>query len=157
MPWQGPGFLVSLLVPISFFAVIGLMAAMLYWRSQAKMRARLEFQTQLLSKFGTGQELATFLSAGGSHRLMEELSAEPANSKLRILKRTRTGAVMTAFGLVFLVATRRLDDGFGVIAVFCWRLASPCSLRRPLRTGSLRKWGCCATKNPSPDARPVTP
>ena len=64
MPWQGPGFLVSLLVPISFFAVIGLMATMLYWRSQAKMRARLEFQTQLLSKFGSGQELAAFLNSG---------------------------------------------------------------------------------------------
>jgi hypothetical protein len=150
-------FLLALLILISGIALMGLVAALLYWRSQARTRARLEFQTQLLSKFGSGQELAAFLNSGGSQRLMEELSAEPLTSKQRILKRARGGTLFTAFGLVFLMASPWLDDGWGFIGVGCMALGFALLASAVMTYRLSEKMGLLREEPARPTQPPVPP
>jgi len=115
-----PEMLVALLVPISFFATMALVAWLLYRRSQARMRTRMEFHQQVLAKFTTGEQFANFLNTKGSQQLLEGMWGGQVNFKERLLKHVRLGAIFGVLGLGLLaLAIFTSDDGYGFLAVLC--------------------------------------
>jgi hypothetical protein len=119
-PWQSTGAnLVAILVPMSFFGVIGLMAWLFYRRGQTRMQTRTEFHQQVLSKFTSGQEFAAFLNSPGSQQLLEGMWGERVDLKARLLKHVRLGAVFGVVGLGFLGLTFFENSGWGFLAVVC--------------------------------------
>src|SRR5215469_302771 len=70
----GPGAdVLGLLVPIAFFAMIVLLIFVLGRRRAEEIRARAEFQKQILDKFVSGKEFAEFLGTEGSQRFLAAL------------------------------------------------------------------------------------
>jgi hypothetical protein len=88
--------LVGILVPISLFAMIAVIAWLAMRQRQARLRIKAEFHKQLLEKFSTGREFADFLESKGSQRFLDELWAQKTNSRERFL---RAGVVLTMAGL----------------------------------------------------------
>ena len=117
MPTQAV-MILGTLVPITFFGMIVLIVWLLYRRSQARMRARMEFHQQILAKFTSGQEFAEFLNSKGSQQLFEGISGGQVNLKDRLLKHVRLGAIFGVIGLGLLaLAIVGRDDGYGFLAV----------------------------------------
>ncbi|MBI2820354.1 MAG: hypothetical protein HYX73_10275 [Acidobacteria bacterium] len=119
--WTPPSqavMLLGTLVPIAFFAVIALLVWLLYRRSQARMRARMEFHQQVLSKFTSGEQFAQFLNTKGSQQLLEGMWGGQVSIKERLLKHVRLGAIFGVLGLGLLgLAIVSSDDGYGFLAV----------------------------------------
>lgn len=98
-PFGWPGVLIPTLSTLSFFAVVALIAWLLYRRSQVRTQARTEFHRQLLDKFTSGGEFAAFLNSSGGQRLLEGLWSQQVNAKERIVRSMRGGVVLTVLGL----------------------------------------------------------
>ncbi|MBZ5642041.1 MAG: hypothetical protein LAO19_04720 [Acidobacteriia bacterium] len=88
--------LVGILVPISLFAMIAVIAWLGMRQRQARLRIKAEFHKQLLDKFSTGREFADFLESKGSQRFLDELWSQRTNSNERFL---RFGIVLSMLGL----------------------------------------------------------
>ena len=106
----------EILVPIAFFAMIALIVFVVARRRQAELRARAEFQKQILDKFSSGKEFAEFLGTEGSQRFLASLSAQSLGSHERTVRGMRGGIVVTALGIGFLLLTG-LRHGFVVPGV----------------------------------------
>jgi hypothetical protein len=115
----GPAVMIlGTLIPIAFFAVVALIAWMLYRRSQGRLRARMEFHQQVLAKFTSGQEFSAFLNTPGSQQLLEGMWGGQVNLRERLLKHVRLGAIFGVLGLGLLgLAIVSGDDGYGFLAV----------------------------------------
>jgi len=75
------------------------------------IRARAEFQKQLLDKFGSGRELSEFLETKESQRFLNELWSQGAGRTNRVLRALQNGIVLTMLGLGFL-ALSHMRRGF---------------------------------------------
>ena len=104
------------LIPIAFFAMIVLIIFVIARRRQAELRARAEFQKQILDKFSSGKEFAEFLGSEGSQRFLQSLSTHSVGSRDRILRGMRAGIVLSVLGIGFLLLTG-LRHGFVVPGV----------------------------------------
>jgi len=142
-----PEMLVALLVPISFFATMGFVGWLLYRRSQARMRARMEFHGQVLSKFSSGQEFAAFLNTPGSQQILEGMWGGQVNLKERLLKHTRLGAIFSVMGLGLLVLSFFDDKDYAFLAVLAlglgigFLISARVSYRLSEKMGLLRENG----------------
>jgi hypothetical protein len=115
-PWNSGPAILGAFVPIAFFAMIVLIIFVIARRRQAELRARAEFQKQILDKFGSGKEFAEFLGTEGSQRFLQSLSAQPFGSHERILRGMRGGITVAVLGIGFLLLTP-LRHGFVVPGV----------------------------------------
>jgi|SRR5579885_1384943 len=106
----------AMLVPIALFGTIALIAALAYWRSQARIRARMEFQTQLLSKFSSGPELSAFLASEGGRQFLSGASS-PQNLRDRIVKRAAVGMGFAVLGLGLIISAIAYDRRFNFLAI----------------------------------------
>lgn len=107
-PFRWPGVLVAILPPLAFFAVVALIGWLVFRRSQTRMQARTEFHRQLLDKFTSGGEFATFLNSSGGQRLLEDLWSQRVNAKERIIRSAQGGVVLTVLGLGALVVSHAM-------------------------------------------------
>jgi len=98
-PFGWPGVLIPTLSTLGFFALVALIAWLLYRRSQARTQARTEFHRQLLDKFTSGGEFAAFLNSSGGRQLLEGLWSQQVNARERIVRSMRGGVVLTVLGL----------------------------------------------------------
>ena len=102
IPWHQItiiGALTGVLVPLGFFALIGLIIWMLLRKSQSRTVSRSEFYKQVLDKFSSGREFTEFLESKGGQQFLADSSSQPLGVKERILKTTRIGTFLTVFGL----------------------------------------------------------
>jgi hypothetical protein len=112
---RGPGG-AGILVPIALFAMILVIVWLGTRRRQAEIRARAEFQKQLLDKFGSGRELSEFLETKESQRFLNELWSQGAGRTNRVLRALQNGIVLTMLGLGFL-ALSHMRRGFVIPGV----------------------------------------
>ena len=112
----GGGTGVEVMVPIAFFAMIALIVFVIARRRQAELRARAEFQKQILDKFTSGKEFADFLGTEGSQRFLESFSSYSFGSRERILRGMRGGITLAVLGVGFLLLTP-MRHGFVVPGV----------------------------------------
>src|SRR5689334_4475959 len=96
---RGGGEGLEVLIPIAFFAMIALIVFVIARRRQAEVRARAEFQKQILDKFGSGKEFADFLGTEASQRFFATLSASSMGPRYRILRTMRGGITVAVLGL----------------------------------------------------------
>lgn len=113
---SGAGVLVPILVPLGFFALVIAIVWLAIRHKQAKMRARAEFNKQLLDKFSSGQEFAAFLDSKGSQRFLDELWSRNAGAKDQMLHSMKVGVIFSAVGLG-LFSAMFMDKGFFIPAV----------------------------------------
>jgi hypothetical protein len=120
---RGGGEGLEILIPIAFFAMIVLIVFVVARRRQAELRARAEFQKQILDKFGSGKEFAEFMASEGSQRFLASLSAQTMAPRYRVMRGMRGGIVLAALGLGFLLLAG-LRHGFIVPGVLCLALGA---------------------------------
>jgi hypothetical protein len=104
-PWNSGPAILGTLIPFAFFAMIVLIVFVIARRRQAELRARAEFQKQVLDKFSSGKEFAEFLGSEGSQRFLETLSSHGHGSRERILRGMRGGITLAVLGIGFLLLT----------------------------------------------------
>jgi len=97
-PSSGP---TGYLVPLAFFAMIVLIVWLVTRRKQAQYRAQAEIRKQLIDKFGSAQELATFMESKGGQQFFGDMQGR-AKGPLRFLP---GGVVVSMLGLAFLGLT----------------------------------------------------
>ena len=98
-PFAWPGVLNSIFVTLGFFALVALIAWLLFRRGQTRVQARAEFHHQLLEKFTSSGEFAAFLNSSGGQRLLEDLWSQHVNAKEHIVANMRRGVVLAVLGL----------------------------------------------------------
>ena len=103
-PPSGPG-IIGAFIPIALFAMVVLIVFVIARRRQAELRARAEFQKQILDKFSSGKEFADFLGTEGSQRFLDSLSSHGLGSRERILRGMRGGITVAVLGVGFLLLT----------------------------------------------------
>jgi hypothetical protein len=106
--WRWHGFL-ALLLPFAFLGVIGIAIWLKHRRNEAALKARLDFQTHLLSKFNSGKEFSEFLAAKGGQELLENLSVPQQPPRPRMLRSMRIGIFCSVIGIALLI-TEAVDD-----------------------------------------------
>lgn len=138
-PWASPAGTLSMLVPIAFFAMIVLIIFVIARRRQAELRARTEFQKQILDKFGSGKEFAEFLGTEGSQRFLQSLSGHSFGARERILRGMRGGITIAVLGIGFLLLTA-LRRGFVVPGVLLLALGAGLLISAAVSYHFSRKW-----------------
>jgi len=138
-PWASPVATLSMLVPIAFFAMIVLIIFVIARRRQAELRARTEFQKQILDKFGSGKEFAEFLGTEGSQRFLQSLSGHSFGARERILRGMRGGITTAVLGIGFLLLTA-LRRGFVVPGVLLLALGAGLLISAAVSYHFSRKW-----------------
>jgi hypothetical protein len=138
-PWASPVATLSMLVPIAFFAMIVLIIFVIARRRQAELRARTEFQKQILDKFGSGKEFAEFLGTEGSQRFLQSLSGHSFGAGERILRGMRGGITTAVLGIGFLLLTA-LRRGFVVPGVLLLALGAGLLISAAVSYHFSRKW-----------------
>ncbi len=107
VPWHQVtiiGALTGVLVPLGFFALIGLIIWMQVRRSQARTKAQLELQKQLLDKFTSGREFGEFLESKGGQRFLDNALTQSSPPRAGSnVKWIRTGTFLSVFGLGLLL------------------------------------------------------
>lgn len=137
----GPGEALGILVPIAFFAMIALIVFFATWRRQAELRARAEFQKQILDKFSSGKEFADFLTTEGSQRFLAMLSQGMGMApRYRVLRNVRGGITLAVLGLGFLLLTA-LRRGFVVPGVICLAIGAGLLISAAVSYHFSKKWG----------------
>ena len=137
VPWHHLtiiGALTGVLVPLGFFTLIGLIIWMQVRRSQARTKAQLELQKQLLDKFTSGREFGEFLESKGGQQFLENAlrpSAPPLGSSVRSI---RTGTFLAVFGLGLLMLSW-MRHGFLVAGAVLLVLGAGFLSREWFRTG----------------------
>ena len=139
--------LVGAFVPIAFFAMIVLIIFVIVQHRQAELRARAEFQKQVLDKFSSGREFAEFLGTEGSQRFLQSLSASSSGAHERILRTMRGGITLAVLGIGFLLlsATRHvfLVPGVLILALGVGLLISAAASYQ-----LLKKWSSAGSGTP---------
>jgi hypothetical protein len=103
-PSSGPG-IIGAFIPIAFFAMIVLIIFVIARRRQAELRARAEFQKQILDKFSSGKEFAEFLRTDASQRFLTALASPTFGPHYRVLGMMRCGITVAMLGIGFLLLT----------------------------------------------------
>jgi len=131
--------LVGVFVPVAFFAMVVLIIFAIARQRQAEIRARAEFQKQILDKFSSGREFVEFLGTEGSQRFLQSLSASPFGARERVLRTMRGGITIAVVGIGFLLlaATRR---GFVVPGVLLLALGVGLLISAAVSFQLLKKW-----------------
>lgn len=138
------GFLVGLLVPVCFFAMIVLIIWLGTRYKQARMKMYGETRKQLLDKFGSAQELTTFLESKIGQQFLHEMKSQ-SDGRLRFVP---GGVITTMLGLAFLgltlmhrnfivpaVILLSLGTGFLISAAIYYKLG-PKGTDFPVESGS---------------------
>jgi len=102
-PWNSGPAILGELIPFAFFAMTVLVAWLALRYRQTQLRARAEFQKQILDKFGSGKEFADFLGTEGSRSFLESLSMQSYGSRSSILRFMRGGVTLAVLGAGFLM------------------------------------------------------
>ena len=158
VPWRHVtmiGALTGVLVPLGFFTLIGLIIWMQVRRSQARTRAQLELQKQLLDKFTSGREFGEFLeSKGGQQFLVNALtpSSPPFDSSVRSI---RIGTLLGVFGLGLLLLSS-LRHGFLVGGTVLLTLGAGFLISGLVSHRLTEKWGVNRNQPPGPTNEPVS-
>ncbi|HEY2922020.1 MAG TPA: hypothetical protein VGK77_23790, partial [Candidatus Binatia bacterium] len=106
----------DLLIPLGFFAVV----VLIYWlkrrADEVKVKALAESRRQLFDKFGSGQELMTFMETENGRRLLDQLMSDDGglgnpffretNAQGRVLESVKVGVILTVLGLGMAVLMR---------------------------------------------------
>lgn len=129
----------EVLIPIAFFAMIALIVFVIARRRQAEIRARAEFQKQILDKFGSGKEFAEFLGTEASQRFFAALSSPMMGPRYRILRTMRGGIIVTVLGIGFLLLTG-LRHGFVVPGVLLLALGAGLLISAAASYHFSKKW-----------------
>jgi hypothetical protein len=135
----GGGEGLEVLIPIAFFAMIALIVFVIARRRQAEIRARAEFQKQILDKFGSGKEFADFLGTEASQRFFATLSASSMGPRYRILGTMRCGITVAVLGIGFLLLTG-LRHGFVVPGVLLLALGAGLLISAATSYHFSKKW-----------------
>ncbi len=147
-PWASGAATLSMLVPIAFFAMIVLIVFVIARRRQAELRARAEFQKQILDKFSSGKEFAEFLGTEGSQRFLQSLSGHPWGWPDHALRGMRGGITLAIVGLGFLLLTA-LRRGFVVPGVLFLAIGAGLLLSVAASHHFSRKWSGGGPADPS--------
>jgi len=134
----GPG-VVGAFVPIALFAMVVLIVFVIARRRQAELRARAEFQKQILDKFSSGKEFADFLGTEGSQRFLDSLSSHGLGSRERILRGMRGGITVALLGVGFLLLTP-VRHGFVVPGVLFLALGAGLLISAAASYHFSKKW-----------------
>jgi hypothetical protein len=129
----------EVLIPIAFFAMIALIVFVIARRRQAELRARVEFQKQVLDKFSSGKEFADFLGTEGSQRFLESLSSRSFGTRERNLRGMRGGITLAVLGIGFLLLTP-LRHGFVVPGVIFVALGAGLLISAAASYHFAKKW-----------------
>ena len=129
----------EVLIPIAFFAMIALIVFVIARRRQAELRARVEFQKQVLDKFSSGKEFADFLGTEGSQRFLESLSSHSFGTRERNLRGMRGGITLAVLGIGFLLLTP-LRHGFVVPGVIFLALGAGLLISAAAAYHFAKKW-----------------
>ena len=129
----------EILIPIAFFAMIVLIVFVVARRRQAELRARAEFQKQILDKFGSGKEFADFLGTDASQRFFAALSSPMMGPRYRILRTMRGGITVAVLGLGFLLLTG-VRHGFVVPGVLLLALGAGLLISAATSYHFSKKW-----------------
>jgi hypothetical protein len=136
---RGGGEGLEVLIPIAFFAMIALIVFVIARRRQAEIRARAEFQKQILDKFGSGKEFADFLGTDASQRFLAALSSPPMGARYRTLRTMRCGITVAVLGIGFLLLTG-LRHGFVVPGVLLLALGAGLLISAAASYHFSKKW-----------------
>jgi hypothetical protein len=150
--FNGPG-VVGAFVPIALFAMIALIVFVIARRRQAELRARAEFQKQILDKFSSGKEFADFLGSEGSQRFLETLSSHSFGARERIFRGMRGGITLAVLGIGFLLLTG-LRRGFVVPGVLFLALGAGLLISAAVSYHFSKKW---TGGGPTTPGQPVSP
>lgn len=135
---SGPGVL-GPLIPIAFFAMIVLLIFVIGRRRAEEIRARAEFQKQILDKFSSGKEFAEFLSSEASQRFFAALSSPMFGAHYRALGMIRGGITVAVFGIGFLLLTA-LRRGFVVPGILLIALGAGLLIAAAVSQHLSKKW-----------------
>jgi hypothetical protein len=102
-PWNSGPAILGELIPFALFAMIVLVVWLAVRYRQTQLRARAEFQKQVLDKFGSGKEFAEFLGTDGSRRFLESLSTQSYSSRNSIFRFMWGGITLSLLGAGFLL------------------------------------------------------
>ena len=92
-----------ILVSLGAFVMVVCIVWLNTRQKQASIRARAEWNKQLLDKFASSQELVAFLGREGSERFLDEMWSEKRQGpKERILGIIIPGCIITSIGIGFL-------------------------------------------------------
>jgi hypothetical protein len=143
------------LVPIALFAMIVLIVFVAARRRQAELRARMEFQKQILDKFSSGKEFADFLGSEGSQRFLAMLSSPGMGMgpRYRVLRHLRGGITLAILGLGFLLLTA-LRRGFVVPGVLFLALGAGLLISAAVSYHFSKKW---TSGGPGTPGQPLPP
>jgi hypothetical protein len=144
----GPAEALQVLIPIAFFAMVVLIVFVVARRRQAELRARAEFQKQILDKFSSGKEFADFLGTEGSQRFLQSLSGHPWGSPDHALRGMRGGITLAIVGLGFLLLTA-LRRGFVVPGVLFLAIGAGLLLSVAASHHFSKKWSGGGPTGPS--------
>ena len=141
------------LIPIALFAMIALIVFVVARRRQAELRARAEFQKQILDKFSSGKEFAEFLGNEGSQRFLETLSSQSSGSRDRIMRGMRSGITVAVLGIGFLLLAP-VRHGFVVPGVILLALGAGLLISAAASYHFSKKW---AGGSPATPGQPLSP
>lgn len=134
----GPNMM-GALVPIALFAMVVLIVFVGARRRQAELRARAEFQKQILDKFSSGKEFAEFLGTEASQRFLAALSTPALGPHYRALGMMRGGITTGVLGIGFLLLTA-LRRGFVVPGVLLVALGAGLLIAAAASYHFSKKW-----------------
>jgi hypothetical protein len=143
----GPGAALGPLVPIAFFAMIVLLIFVLARRRAEEIRARAEFQKQVLDKFVSGKEFAEFLGTEASQRFLAALSTPVIGARYRVLGTMRGGIIVTVLGFGFLLLTG-IRHGFIVPGVLLLALGAGLLISAAASYHLSKKWSGSTAATP---------
>lgn len=150
----GPPEALQVFIPITFFAMVVLIVFVVARRRQAELRARAEFQKQILDKFSSGKEFADFLGTEGSQRFMAMLSQGMGmGPRYRALRTMRGGITLAVLGLGFLLLTA-VRHGFIVPGVLFLALGAGLLISAAASYHYSKKWG---GGDPGTPGQPLSP
>ena len=136
----GPPEALQVFIPITFFAMVVLIVFVVARRRQTELRARAEFQKQILDKFSSGKEFAEFLGTDASQRFFAALTSPTFGPHQRALGMMRGGITLAVLGLGFLLLTA-LRRGFIVPGVLFLALGAGLLISAAASYHYSKKWG----------------
>jgi hypothetical protein len=143
-----------MVVGVSFFLIIGWIVRMLTTnrRLTRVAQAQLELQGKLLDRFGSAQELATYLGTEAGRRLLDLSAVERAAPHARILGAIQAGIVLSFGGVAFLVMSGTIAgamEGFMFIGTLGLCLGLAFLASAGVAWTLSRRWGLIADRDRS--------
>jgi hypothetical protein len=101
----------EMLLPIGILGTLGWVVRTLLVnrRMTNTVRIQAELQGRLLDKFGTSQEMLTYLASPAGERFVHSATLEKANPHGRILGSLQSGIILTLLGASMLLLRNQLD------------------------------------------------